>query len=386
MNLMHEFRVLMVLLLVAMPCSGQLVEEDVVVLKDGKVFRGIVAGKPTIGGTISVHQPNGRVAALLWAEIAVITRLPAGIPDSVLAEAFLTRRSGGGPAASGTVPRVDLKGHEKVEDVVFLDDGSIVRGVRLNDEIHERVPLWTGGQVNGIPQSRIVKTARVDRGISDSMLVMTYINPPKEWSKSEERILSVYAGLSMPYRGLETENEFRTRTLDAGPVFGLEAGLRLGPGIRWLTSAGFSVHDRPYPAIITEIDGMQKGSTKGKIWMVLTGAELRTFGPADFKLHAFAQVGVVSLKEAGYELSIPQTFRHLAGTVSVDDISASSLALCVGGGALYGRIGVDVHWLFSRPQYDNRTAIDLYTDSNLLVTREDDMINIIFFTVSVSIL
>ncbi len=342
---------------------AQEVEEDVVVLKDGTVFRGTIPDALAPGGAVSVRRHDGSMAALFWSEIIAIKRLPAGIPDSLIAQSFIGLHAGKVPVGQPGGPRVDLKGYQRFEDILFLNDGSILRGVQLNEAIDGRTVVWVNGQPKYVPESMIEKAARVERGVPDSVLIMTYVKIPKEWTDSERRIFTVFGGIAMPFNSGGSSVNSSGRTIGAGPMVGVEAGIQLWPGFRWLTNATYSAHTRSADPDVRAIDGVVAPETKGKYLVFLTGGEMRTITSSGFKLRLFAQVGMLSYKETGYDLAIPQTFYHLAGTVQVHEISASSFALCAGAGVMFGRVGADLRWIFSRPGYTSTTYIQ-YAFSN----------------------
>lgn len=369
---------LLTLLTVCAICQPQ--EEDVVVLKDGHVFRGTIANKVTIGGTISLTAADGKTVALYWEELAVVKRLPAGIPDSILVQSFLPAQGRfTGP------PRMDLKGYEHSEDVLFTTDGAVRRGVQLNEGIGGWIGLWADGRFSEVPRTAVLKSVRVDRGIPDSMLIMTHIAPPVAWSEAERRYLTVFGGYAMPMMGEHKVEDVAPRDLDAAPVVGLEVGFRIGRGMRWLTGATYASHGHGTIASIGAIDGATPEDMKMRAIAVFTGLEVRTIGPSPFQFRGFLQGGMLMLSEKGYHVSFPQTYYHLKGEATVDDISANALALQVGGGIVAGRFTLDVRWIMSKPSVSTSTTILYqYTDPKTVKSTDDRMLNLFMLTAGFS--
>jgi hypothetical protein len=355
------------LLLTAIPAICQLQEEDVVILKDGHVFRGTVAEKLTPGGTVSVTQADGKVIALFWEELVVVKRLPAGIADSILVQSFLPARGKfTGP------PRIDLKGYERSEDVLFTRDGGLRRGVQLGEGIGGWVGLWTDGKYVRFPQSAIAKSVHVDRGIADSMLIMTHINTPAEWTEGERRYLTLFGGFAIPVLGDAKVEDVSSRTLDASPVVGIEVGFRIARGIRWVTSATYSSHMHGSIAPVGAIEGVIAPDMKARIITGLTGAEIRTIGPSLLQFRGFLQAGVLMFSEPGFKVTFPQSFYHLSGEAAVEDMSANALAISAGGGIVAGRFTFDVRWLLSAPKPLTRATIKYQYNNPVTIESTDD--------------
>lgn len=362
------------------PAFCQIQEEDVVVLKDGHVFRGAIANKITIGGTISLTGADGKTVVLFWEELAVVRRLPAGIPDSVLVQAFLppTGRFAG-------PPRIDLKGYDRAEDVVFTRDGAVRRGVQLNEGLGGWIGLWVDGSYSKFPRSAVMRSVRVDRGIPDSMLIMTHIAPPVAWSEAERRYLTLFGGYAMPMMGEHKVEDVAPRDLDAAPVFGLEVGIRIGRGIRWLTGATYSSHGHGSIASIGAIDGATSEDMKMRIIAVFTGIEVRTIGPSVFQFRGFLQGGMLMLSEKGFNVSFPQTYYHLKGDATADDMSAKAFGIQAGGGIVAGRFTLDVRWIISKPAVTTRTTIVYqYSNPKTLEFTDDRMLNLFMITAGFS--
>lgn len=369
---------LLTLVMVHAICQPQ--EEDVVVLKDGHVFRGTIANKVTIGGTISLTAADGKTVALYWEELAVVKRLPTGIPDSILIRSFLPPQGRfAGP------PRIDLKGYARSEDVVFTRDGAVRRGVQLNEGSEGWIGLWSESVLSKLPQSTVLRSVRVDRGIPDSMLIMTHIAPPVAWTEGERRYLTLFGGYAMPMMGETKVEDVAPRDLDAAPVLGLEVGFRIGRGMRWLTGATYASHGHGTIASIGAIDGATPEDMKMRVLAVFTGLEARTIGPSVFQFRGFLQGGMVMLSEKGFHVSFPQTYYHLKGEATVDDISANALALQVGGGVVAGRFTLDIRWLMSKPSVSTSTTILYqYSDPKTVTFTDDRMLNLFMLTAGFS--
>jgi hypothetical protein len=145
--------------------------------------------------------------------------------------------------------------------------GTVLRGVQLDEGIDGAIGLWTGCGYTRVPQSTVVKSVRVNRGIVDSMLVMTYVNPPDEWTSGERRYLTLFGGYALP---------------------------------------SYSSHAHGTVAAAA-IEGVQPPGMKARIITVLTGAELRTIGPSLLQVRGFAQAGILMFSEPGFSLTFPRT-------------------------------------------------------------------------------
>jgi hypothetical protein len=310
----------------------------------------------------------------------VVKRLPAGIPDSILLQSFLPAQGKyTGP------PRIDIKGYERSEDVLFTRDGTIRRGVQLGEGVGGWTMLWVAGDCVKIPRSAIVKSVHVDRGIPDSLLIMTHINTPVEWTEGERRYVTLFGGFAMPMLGDAKVEDIASRTLDASPVFGVEVGFRIARGIRWLTSATSSSHMHGTIAPVGAIEGVVAPDTKARVITVLTGAEIRTIGPSLLQFRGFLQAGVLLFSEPGFKLTFPQSFYHLSGEAAVDDVSTNALAFAVGGGIVAGRFNFDVRWVVSAPQPLTRATIKYQYNNPVTIESTDDrMLNIFMLTAGIS--
>lgn len=377
-----------VLLFLTVPLFGsaQIGEEDVVVLKDGTVMRGTVPDTLSPGDSVSLRRRDGTITSLPWNGIAAIKRLPAGIPDSLIVQAFLGDHAGVVLDAPSGSPNVDVTGYRAAEDVLFLNDGAILRGVRLNEPIDGRTIVWANGKPIYVPESIVRRTERVERGTPDSVLVRPSVDVPIELTAPRRRIFSLFGGLAVPFNPRAKPENPVSRTFTTGFSVGVEAGVQLLEGLRWLSGISYSLNNRSNDPNVEAIDGAVAGSSKGTFLMMLTGGELRTQASSGYKVRMFALMGLLSYAEKGYEGSFPQSLSHLAGTIKADDASASSFAYCMGGGVIFGQLGVDVRWYFSKPVYASSVRIQ-YSDGmeKAFVTPERDAVNFILLNVSVSV-
>lgn len=366
--------------LFALPAVSQVQEEDVVVLKDGRVFRGTVANKVTPGGSVSLSTADSKVVTLYWEELAVVRRVPAGIPDSILILSFLPAQGRyAGP------PRIDLAGYERSEDVVFTRDGALRRGIILHDGKRGWVGLWSEGSLAQLPHASVIRSVHVDRGIPDSMLIMTHIAPPVAWTEGERRYLSVFGGFTMPVMGEQKIEDADSRDLDTAPVAGVEVGVRIARGLRWLTGATYSSHGHGSIGSIAAIDGATGPDMKARIISVLTGLELRSIGPSLFQYRVFAQGGILMVSEQGYRISFPQTYYHLKGEATVDDASASAFGASMGCGLLAGWFTVDLRWIISKVSLATHTTIHYqYGDPRTLESADGRVLNLFMITAGFS--
>jgi hypothetical protein len=343
---------------------AQPTEEDVVLLKNGQVFRGTIKDKITAGGTITIASDAGQSAALYWAEIVLIKRLPLGIPDSVLVRSFdhekVIDKSGRSteevqPPSRG--PVFDFKGFSKEEDAIFLVDGSILRGIVLNQKDDGTISFWSDDGWKQIGEPAVKKFMRVEKGIPDSTLIMTHVKIPGEWRVGENRILSVHAGMTFPMGDLATAPAPGVSAMKSGFAFGIDAGIPVVPGFRWLTSVTYSRHARDLSANLTDLVPADGSATPCHLIRVLTGIEARTYGPSLLQLHAMAQCGLFFLNADGYEVALPRSYYHLSGTAKIQALSSTSFGVAVSGGLLIGRLSLDLHWMMFRPEYTNKIDI-----------------------------
>jgi hypothetical protein len=379
MNLRRTICIFATTMLMAVQCLGQFVEEDIALLKEGRVFRGKADSVFTPGGVINVRQNNGHVVALYWSEITILAKLPVGIPDSLIVRYYLKH-------PGGKTPVIDVAGHQNKDDVLLMEDGSVMRGVQLNTAIEGRVGLWSGGVVMEIPESMIRKIVHVPTGIPDSTLLSTYVNFPEEWSIGEKRVLSIFGGFSFPATEMAKADDSGPGDMAGGTVFGLEAGFRITNGMRWLTSLGYASTERSMaPSILSIMDQMDDPHTEPYMFAV-TGLEVRTFGPSEIKFRGSAQLGIVSMSGRGLDGEIPRTFYHWAAMTHLEEYSTTSFAACAGGGILYGRLGVNFRWLITKPNYALKFHIKYeYSTDAIVEIPQNDFIHIFFLTFDVSL-
>ena len=367
-------------------CSGQVTEEDVIILRDGKIFRGTISDLISVS-TIIITRVDSRAAVLYMPEIAVMKRLPPGIPDSTLLKTLSDARRvprAGQPWAQGTLqgepPIVDLVGHQSLEDIVFAADGSMLRGVILNAGSDGTISLWTDGNLKEIPGSAIRKVVHVDRGIPHSILDETYINVPPLWSEGDPHILSLYTGIAGPGGG------YGLSAVTRGFVVDLEGGILVGHNMRWVTTVSYSSHSRSMPEDPFDPESPVVDAPRGTIISGLTGVEFRTWSLTHLKVRCLAQVGISTLKASGTETAVPQSFYHLAGTVRVSDISASSFALSVAAGIIVNRFILDLRYTLTRPHYTAKTeALYVYDYTTTVEKSSDEWARMFTVTLGVSI-
>ncbi len=337
--------------------------EDVVLTNDGTILRGTIIEKFSPGVTFTIRSANNRFSVTFRSEIVAGRTLPMGIPDSVITGSFdyheVTDKEGHTVRvydAPRRAPKLDFTGYEKEEDVLFLEDGSIRRGVLLHQRNNGVFSMWNSGSWSQVPGSDVVKSVRVERGIPDSILVNTYLRVPEEWRAGEFRIFSIHGGLSIPLGTLSTPVQVGRGAAKLGGAFGIEAGIRLWPGFRWLTSATYSM--LPRDVAVFFIDAPSNGNASPlNLIQFMTGVEGRTFSSSDFRFRFAALAGVVSMNAGGYTATFPRASHRLAGTASVDGISSSSFGLRFSTGLLAGRFSLDVAWTDFRPDYTSRTDI-----------------------------
>ena len=377
MSLNHTLFVAL-LSLFSLPCVAQTPEDDVVLLKDGTMFRGALRDEITPGHPVILHRADGKKSVLYWSEILNARRLPREIPDSLIRQSLSEPQD---PS-----PRIDLRGYEGFEDVLFLKDSSLVRGVQLNYGINGQVGIWADGHALELPRTSVHKWANVPRGLPDSTLVDSYFVIPKAFDEDRSYFISVFGGIAIPTAGAGRANVQGTRSFATGVTGGIEIGIPLGSGVRWISSASYSTHTRGTNPVAGSIDGIQGTETKGKLLILLTGAEFPFVRISKVTFHGIAQAGLLSLRESGYEIPIPQTFFHLSRTLKVGDISSSSLALCAGVGAQLDRTGFDVRWIIARPQYVTKTEIIYpFGYGGTVEATEDSIVQTILMGVRMSI-
>ncbi len=341
-----------------MVCTAQERNEDVLLTIDGTLFRGTISDKFAPGGTITILPAEGKPSATLWSEVVAIRRLPAAIPDSVIRGSFdhHTKKDAEGKLSRvfeepRKTPKFDFTGYETHEDVLFLVDGTILRGALINQRSDGTHSFWTSGTWKEIGGRAVVTSARVQRGIPDSTLVYTYLKAPEQWRTGELRIFSVHGGLSVPIGDLATPKSEGRSTTKAGPAIGVEAGIRLSPGFRWLTSGTYSRHSREAPQFFLDAATTISGTTPLNAFQVMTGLEVRMASSSDIRARFAALAGIVSISAGSYEATFPQTYQHLAGTAKVDGISSSSFGFALAGGLLVGRFSLDIKWTYFKPDY-----------------------------------
>ncbi len=333
-------------------------DEDVLITTNGAIFRGTISDKITPGGTITLIPAQGKPSATLWSELVAVRRLPGGIPDSVIRGSFdhhAKRDTGGRTTDVYEAPRkgskFDFTGYETQEDVLFLVDGTILRGALINQRGDGVFSLWTSRTWKEVGGLAVVTNVRVDRGIPDSTLVYTYLRAPEQWRAGELRIFSAHGGLSIPVGDLATPRGEGRSTTNAGPAFGVDAGIRILPGIRWLTSAVYSRHSREVPQFFLDATTTSYGTTALNVIQFMTGFEARMATASDFRARFAVLAGVVGMNASGYEATFPQTYSHLAGSARIEGISSSSFGLAFSGGLLAGRVSLDVRWTYFKPEY-----------------------------------
>ena len=367
-------------------CSGQVPEEDVIILRDGKIFRGTITD--LIGeGTIIITRVDRRAAVLHMPEIAVMKRLPPGIPDSTLLRTISDARKvsrAGQPWAKGTLlggpPIVDLVGHKSLEDIVFAKEGSILRGVILSAGPDGTISLWTNGSLKEFPGSAIRKVVRVDKGLPHSMLDETYINVPPVWGEGDPHILSLYAGIAGPAGG------YGLSAMAHGIAVDLEGGIQMGDNWRLVTTVSYSSHPRSMPKDPFDPESSFADATRGTVISGFTGVELRAWTLSRLKARCLAQVGISTLKAPGTDMTVPQKFYHLPGTVRVSEISASSFALSVAGGIIFDQFILDLRYTVTRPRYTAKTeALYVYGYTNTIEKSSDAWARMFTVTLGVCI-
>ncbi len=346
------------ILATCMVCIAQERNEDVLLTIDGKLFRGRISDKITPGGTITILPAEGKPSATLWSEVVAVRRLPAGIPDSVIRGSFDSHAKKGAEGQMSRVyeeprksPKFDFAGYETREDVLFLVDGTILRGVLINQRGDGVFSLWTSGTWKEVGGLAVVTNVRVDRGIPDSTLVYTYLRTPEQWRAGELRIFSVHGGLSIPVGDLATPRGEGRSTTNTGPALGVDAGIRVWPGIRWLTSAVYSRHSREVPQFFLDATTTSYGTTALNVIQFMTGFEARMATASEFRARFAVLAGVVGMNAGGYEATFPQTYQHQGGTAKIEGISSSSFGLAFSGGLLAGRFSLDVRWTYFKPEY-----------------------------------
>jgi len=347
-----------------MACIAQEPNEDVILTSNGGILRGTITDKITPGGAITVLPAHGKPMAAFWSELVSVRRLPMGIPDSVLRGSFdhhtMTNQKGRivqvyeAPRKS---PKFDFAGFEAQEDVLFLVDGSILRGALINQRNDGVFSVWTSDIWKEVGGAAVVTNVRVPRGIPDSTLVFTYLKVPEHWRAGELRIFSIHGGFSVPLGDLATPQAEGRSSTKIGPALAMEAGIRLWPGIRWLTSGMYSRHPRDVPQFFIDATTGGSGATPLNVFQFMTGFEARTFSSSDFRVRFAALAGIMTMSANGYEATFPQTFRHLAGTAEVEGFSSSSFGFALSGGLLAGRFSLDFTWTYFKPEYTATTNL-----------------------------
>jgi hypothetical protein len=189
----------------------------------------------------------------------------------------------------------------------------------------------------------------------------------------------------MPATGDVKVEDVVSRSLDAAPVFGLEAGFSITRGMRWITTATYSSHKHGSIAPVGSIEGVISPGMTARIITAVTGAEIRTIGPSLFQFRGFLQAGVLMFSEPGFKLTFPQSFYHMSGEAAVDDVSANALAVVVGGGAVAGRFTFDVRWLLSSPKPVTRAVIKYqYGNPVTFESTDDRAMSMFMITVGIS--
>ena len=391
---MKRLSILALCLLVAVSWSfADSSDEDIILTAKGEVFRGTINDKLTAGGTISITPDAGQALAVYWSEIVAIKRLPRGIPDSVLIGSFDHKNAAdqsGRPVEVILPPnkgaKFDFKGYVDDEDIVFLVDGSVLRGIVLNQKRDGTVSLWTSGAWKEIGGPAVLASVRSKRGIPDSTLVNTYVKVPEEWRAGENRILSIHAGYVFPVGDFAQPTDKGGSNTKGAYAIGLDAGLRIMPGYRWLTSVAYSRHSRDLPPAVVDADAQGGGATSCSVFQIYTGIEIRSSGPSILHAHAAAQVGLVALNADSYELTIPQTYTHLPGKAVISGFSTSTLGFALTGGVLIGRFSVDLRWASFKPEYSTKTdLLYIYNYSQSLEKTVDERSSLFTLTVGFSI-
>ncbi len=357
-----------------MVCIAQEPNEDLLLTIDGTIFRGIISDKITPGGTITIIPAQGKPSATLWSEMVAVRRLPAGIPDSVIRGSFdhHAKKDTQGRVFQvyeepRTSPKFDFVGYETLEDVLFLVDGAILRGALINQRNDGVFSLWTSGTWKEVGGRAVVTNGRVERGIPDSTLIYTYLKAPERWRTGELRIFSVHGGLSVPVGDLATPRAEGKSQTKAGPAIGLQAGIRLWPGIRWLTSGMYSRHPREAPQFFLDAATTSYGTTPLNVFQFMTGLEARMASSADIRARFAALAGIVGLSAGGYEATFPQTYEHLSGTAKIEGVSSSSFGLAFAGGLLAGRFSLDITWTYFKPEYTATSTLTYVYGSTFII-------------------
>jgi hypothetical protein len=355
-------------------CIAQEPNEDVLLTINGTIVRGTISDKITPGGTITIIPAQGKPSATFWSELVAVRRLPAGIPDSVIRGSFDYHAK---KDAQGHIfqvyeeprkrPKFDFVGFETQEDVLFLVDGTILRGALINQRGDGVFSLWTSGTWKEVGGRAVVTNVRVERGIPDSTLVYTYLKVPERWRTGELRIFSFHCGFSVPLGDLATPRAEGRSTTKTGPAFGVEAGIRLWPGIRWLTSGIYSRHPRDVPQFFLDATTTSYGTTPWNVFQFMTGFEARMASSSEIRARFAALAGIVGMNAGGYEATFPQTFTHLSGTVKVEGVSSSSFGLAVAGGLLAGRFSLDIKWTYFKPEYTATSTLDYVYGSTSII-------------------
>jgi hypothetical protein len=362
----------------ALPCTGQTTEEDVALLKDGTMFRGAITDPVTPGGTVILHRHDGNKSLLYWHEIVGVKRYPEGIPDSLI------RLSLSEPGAVS--PRVELHGYHDVEDVVFLQDTTLIRGVQLYLNMGGSAALWERGNARIVAPERILKSVTVSRGIPDSALIATYILLSEDRDNSNRRIFAIFGGAGIPLSGTGSTSASGTRSFATGLVVGAQAGIPITTGVRVLTTFSYSVLGRGVNPVLTEIEGVQDVKNNAKMLMLLAGVEVRVFGFTRNIFRGFAQAGMFSMSESGYTAPIPLRLRHPSGSVTVDAIAASSPAFCLGVGGIFGRLEANLRWVTIHPRYTTTTTIMFDgVGAQTVEAPENDPVNVMYLELGVNL-
>jgi hypothetical protein len=142
----------------------------------------------------------------------------------------------------------------------------------------------------------------------------------------------------------------------------VEAGIRLWPGIRWLTNATYSRHPLGLPTFY--LDARTSGNaTVLNVVRLMIGGEVRTFSASNCRTRFTALVGLISMNADGYVATFPATSRHLSGTATIDGISSASSGFTLGAGLLLWRFSLDITWTSFRPEYTSRVNVLYYSGS-----------------------
>ncbi len=383
------------LIFATLPLSvfSQSQEEDIILLKNGSIFRGTITDKITPGGTITI-TPNGRQAiALYWSEIALIRRWPVEIPDSVVIKSFLKRQPEGKPGQAVVTiepparePAFSFKEYRNEEDVVFLVDGTLLRGIVLNQRNDGSVSLWRGGEWKDIGGPAVTKYVHVETGIPDSTLNMMYIDSPRRFREAESRLFSVHAGMTFTGGEFAKPTDRGGNPTKSGYAVGIDFGFRVLPGFRWLTSFTYSHHLRENPVVLEDVYVTDASAQPCNIYNLITGVEGRISGPGEVQVHGAVQGGLITMSAGDFRMELPQTYYHLPGNLRIAGYSTSSFSFSGMIGIMFRRLSFDVRWTTFKPEYTTSTELMyIYNIKQTFEHAVDTRVNLITCTIGVSI-